>query len=136
MTIWKREISIDALAARRAHTMLETIGIEFLGVDEDSITARMPVDRRTHQPYGILHGGASAALAETLGSIAAEYATGAERVVGTDLHIHHLRQVMEGWVYGTVRPVRIGRRVQVWEIRVRDEAEKLVSMATLTTLVV
>src|SRR5690606_19798198 len=109
---------------------------EFIEFTEDAILARMPVDGRTRQPYGILHGGASAALAETLGSIAAECVMAPEKVVGIDLHVHHLRQATEGWVTGVVRPVRIGRRVQVWEIRITNEEGKDVSRATLTTMVI
>lgn len=136
MKLWKREMTLEGLNAVRKNTMLETIGIEFIAFTDDTITARMPVDHRTHQPYGILHGGASAALAETLGSIAAECAMAPDKVVGIELHIHHLRQASEGWVTGVVRPVRVGRRIQVWEITVTNAEGKEVSKATLTTMVV
>jgi len=137
--LWKENIKIDDLQRFAAGTMLETIGLEFVAVTEESITARIPVDHRTVQPYGVLHGGASATLAETLGSIAAQFVLEKpkeQRVVGIELNISHLGQATSGWVTGTVTAIRTGRRVQVWDIRIVDEAEKLVSAARLTTMVI
>ena len=136
MSIWKQTVDIAALNAARHGTMLETIGIEFTGYTDTTLSARMPVDARTVQPYGILHGGASATLAETLGSMAASCSQEDKKVVGIELNINHLRQVTEGWITGVTSAIRIGRRVQVWEIRMTDDREKLVSVARLTTLVV
>lgn len=136
MSIWKKDMSLPALNAIRPKTMLEHLGIEITAITDDSIIARMPVDHRTHQPYGIMHGGASAALAETLGSVAAECAVESDKVVGTELHIHHLRQVSSGWVAGVVTAVRIGRRLQVWDIRITDDNGNLVSVARLSTMVI
>lgn len=119
--------------------MLETIGIEFVDITDDSISARIPVDHRTIQPYGILHGGAIATLAETLGSIAAQYMLEKpyeQKVVGIELNINHLSQATSGWVMGTVTAIRIGRRIQVWDIRNVGDAGKLISVARLTTMVV
>jgi 1,4-dihydroxy-2-naphthoyl-CoA hydrolase len=136
MSIWKKDIDIALLNKNRGGTMLETISIEFTEYTDDTLSARMPVDGRIHQPYGIMHGGASATLAETLGSMAAVFALGDKKVVGIELNINHLAQVSEGWVTGVVRAIRVGRKVQVWDIRVSDEREKLVSVARLTTMVV
>ena len=136
--LWKAEIHVDQLQAHVANTMLETIGFEFISCTEDSIVARIPVDHRTVQPYGILHGGASATLAETLGSIASQYAVekpAEQKVVGIELNINHIRQVTKGWVTGTVTPIHIGRRMHVWDIRNVDDDGKLVSVARLTTMV-
>jgi 1,4-dihydroxy-2-naphthoyl-CoA hydrolase len=118
--------------------MLESIGLEFTGVTDNSIRARIPVDHRTVQPYGILHGGATAALAETLGSIATQFILDKPReqkVVGIELNISHLGMATQGWVQGEVTPIRPGRRVQVWEIRNTDEQGKLISIARLTTMI-
>ena len=136
--LWRSEIHIDKLQEYITNTMLDTIGFEFVGCTEDSITARIPVDRRTIQPYGILHGGASATLAETLGSIASQFAVekpGEQKVVGIELNINHIRQVTKGWVTGTATPIHIGRRMHVWDIRNVDDDGKLVSVARLTTMV-
>ncbi len=137
--IWKAEITVEGLQRFVAGTMLETIGLEFVAINTDSISARIPVDHRTVQPYGILHGGASATLAETLGSIAAQFVLDKPReqkVVGIELNISHLGQATSGWVIGTVTAIRIGRRAQVWDIRNVDDQGKLVSIARLTTMVV
>ena len=136
MSIWNRPIDIDNLNTYIRGTMLDLIGLEFLGVTDDSMSARIPVDRRTKQPYGILHGGASATLAETLGSMAAESVIQEDqKVVGIELNVNHLRQVTEGWLTGVVTAIRIGRRVQVWDIRMSSDDGKLVSVARLTTMV-
>jgi 1,4-dihydroxy-2-naphthoyl-CoA hydrolase len=136
MSIWKRDINIDELNRDRGGTMLDTIGIEFTGYTDDTLSARMPVDSRTHQPYGILHGGASATLAETLGSMAAVFVVKDQKVVGIELNINHLAQVTEGWVTGVVSAVRVGRRIQVWDIRIADERGRLISVSRLTTMAV
>jgi len=135
MSIWKQEIDIAQLNRERGGTMLETIGIEFTSYTDDTLSARMPVDKRTHQPYGIMHGGASATLAETVGSMAAAFTVPDQKVVGIELNINHLRQVQDGWVTGVASAVRVGRKVQVWDIRISDENGKLVSVARLTTVV-
>ena len=137
--IWKVPITLANFNARIKGTMLETIGLEFVSCTDNTISARIPVDHRTIQPYGLLHGGASAALAETLGSIAAEHVVdqpGIQKVVGIELNINHLSQATSGWVTGTVIPIRIGRRLHVWDIRNVDENGKLISVARLTTMVV
>ncbi len=115
-------------------TAVEHMGIEFTDVGEDSLAARMPVDPRTIQPYGLLHGGASVVLAETLGSAAAHHCVDADAflTVGIEINANHVRGVREGWVRGTARPLHLGRATQIWEVRVVDDADRLVCVARLT----
>lgn len=134
MSIWKIQPTLEALVRVHQNTMVEHLGIEILEIGEDFIKARMPVDRRTIQPYGILHGGASVALAETLGSVASSLSLDVNRklAVGMEINANHLRPVRSGWVFGVVRPIHLGRTTQVWEIRISDEAEKLVCISRIT----
>jgi 1,4-dihydroxy-2-naphthoyl-CoA hydrolase len=115
------------------------LGIEFTDRGDDYLVARMPVDERTVQPFRILHGGASAVLAETAGSVASVLCLdnpGREQAVGVELNISHLRSASSGYVHATVRPHRLGRRMHVWGIDIRDDAGKLVSVSRLTIAVV
>ena len=114
------------------------IGIEFVEVGADFLRARMPVDHRTHQPFGRLHGGASVALAETVGSVAAAHTIDPERfaAVGMEINANHVRPVRDGWVYGTARAENIGRTTQIWSIRIEDETGKLVCISRLTVAVI
>jgi len=114
------------------------IGIEFTELGPDYIRARMPVDERTRQPFGILHGGASVALAETLGSTGASLVIDRAkyRCVGQEINANHVRAVSEGFVIGTARPVHLGRRSHVWEIRITDEQERLVCISRITMFVI
>ena len=131
-----RSSSLEALNALSAGTAMEPLGIEFTRLGPDFLCATMPVDRRTHQPYGLLHGGASVLLAETLGSTAAMLcAAEGERCVGIEINANHLRAVREGVVTGTARPLHVGRQTQVWEIRIEDEAQRLVCVSRLTVAV-
>jgi len=131
-----RPSSLEALNALSAGTAMEPLGIEFTRLGPDFLCATMPVDRRTHQPYGLLHGGASVLLAETLGSTAAMLcAAEGERCVGIEINANHLRAVREGVVTGTARPLHVGRQTQVWEIRIEDEAQRLVCVSRLTVAV-
>ncbi|MGC8594996.1 MAG: hotdog fold thioesterase [Candidatus Kryptoniota bacterium] len=132
------EVSVKEINEFSRKTMSETIGIEITEVGEDYIKGRMPVDYRTMQPYGIMHGGASAALAETLGSIAGNFFVDQDKevVVGLELNVNHIRSVREGFVFGTARPIHIGSRTQVWDIRIEDERGRLVSVSRLTLAVV
>lgn len=133
MSIWKRPATVETLTAFSANTATEHLGIEFLEVGEDFITARVPVDKRTCQPYGLLHGGVSVVLAETLGSCAAACATPeGTRVVGLDINANHLRGATSGWVTGTTRPVHIGRTTHVWAIELRNEAGELTCVSRIT----
>src|SRR4051812_18797901 len=117
MPIWKKPISIELLAAAHKDTAPEHLGIEFLEVGDDFIRARVPVDARTKQPFGLLHGGVSVVLAETLGSCGGMYSCPDDQyVVGLDINANHLRGAKEGWVTGITRPIHIGRSTQVWQI--------------------
>ena len=117
--------------------MVKHLGIEFLDIGDDYLTARMPVDHRTHQPMGLLHGGASVALAETLGSTGAFLCVDAAQynVVGLEINANHVRGVREGFVTGVARPLHRGKTTQLWEIRITDEADKLVCISRITIAV-
>jgi 1,4-dihydroxy-2-naphthoyl-CoA hydrolase len=132
--IWQHRPTLAGLQAMSRATAVEHLGIEFTEVGDDYLTARMPVDRRTIQPYGLLHGGASVLLAETLGSAAAHCCVddGAVLIVGIEVNANHVRGVREGWVHGTARPLHTGRTTQLWEIRVVDDAARLVCISRLT----
>jgi uncharacterized protein (TIGR00369 family) len=136
MRIWKQPISVELLTASSAGTAVSHLGIEFLEVGDDFIRARVPVDHRTIQPYGLLHGGVSVVLAETLGSCGAAYAAPAgHRTVGLDINANHLKGVTQGWVTGITRPVHIGRSTQVWQIELRNEAGQLTCVSRITMAV-
>lgn len=137
--IWKQPFTIEALNSFNANTLGETLGIEFTEFGDDSLTARMPVDNRTVQPMRLLHGGASAALAETLGSVASFLCLediNKSSAVGVEINANHLSSATQGFVYGTVRPFRIGRNIHVWGIDIKDEAGKLICVSRLTIAIV
>ena len=119
-------------------TMMQAIGIRITEIGDDYVRGTLPVDARTHQPYGLLHGGASVALAETLGSFAAMLTLdpSIEAAVGLDINANHVRGVKSGIVTGTARPLHLGRGTQVWEIRIEDERGKLVCISRLTMAVI
>lgn len=133
MTIWQRPFTLEEASASRAGTMMETLGIELVEIGEDYLRARMPVDQRTRQVFGILHGGASCALAETVGSIGAYYCLDKERYysVGLEINTSHVKMVRSGFVYGTAKPFHMGRSTQLWEILIHDEAGQLISVNRL-----
>jgi 1,4-dihydroxy-2-naphthoyl-CoA hydrolase len=136
MPIWKQPISIEHLTAIHVDTAVSTLGVEFLEVGEDFIKARVPVDTRTRQPYGILHGGVSVVLAETLGSCgAASAAPPGYRCVGLDINANHLKATTSGWVTGITRPVHIGRTTQVWQIDLTNDAGELTCVSRITMAV-
>lgn len=130
-------VSLDTLNKLSANTLAENLGMEFTEIGEDWMVARMPVDHRTHQPYGLLHGGASVALAETLGSIAAHCSIDSTQYycVGLEINANHLKGVRNGFVYGTVKPIHRGRSTQVWEIRITNELQELVCVSRITMAV-
>lgn len=133
MRIWKKPISVDILTTGSLNTATSHLGIEFLEVGDDFITARVPVDERTCQPYGLLHGGVSVVLAETLGSCGAAYcAPAGHRAVGLDINANHLKGVTSGWVTGITRPVHIGRTTQVWQIELRSDTGELTCVSRIT----
>lgn len=137
MAIWRREATLEQLNLRSKETMVEHIGIRFTQLTEDHIEAVMPVDRRTRQPFGLLHGGASVVLAETLGSMAGYLCTeGEQQVVGLEINANHLRAVREGEVRGVCRSVHLGRRHQVWQIEIFDNNNRLCCTSRLTTAVI
>lgn len=136
MRIWKQTISVELLAAAAANTAITHLGIEFLEVGDDFIRARVPVDSRTVQPYGLLHGGVAIVLAETLGSCGAAFAAPeGHRTVGLDINANHLRGTTSGWVTGITRPVHIGRSTQVWQIELTNDAGELTCVSRITMAV-
>ncbi len=136
MSIWKKPISLALIAAKNAQTAAEHLGIEITEIGPDFLRGRVPVDHRTKQPFGILHGGVSVVLAETLGSIAAFYACPeGHRGVGLDINANHIRSVSEGWVTGTARAVHIGRTTQVWQIDMVNETGETTCVSRLTMAV-
>ena len=137
MTLFRRPASVADLNAMSAGTAMQPMGIEFTEIGPDFLRATMPVDARTRQPYGLLHGGASVLLAETLGSTAGGMCVeGGEGVVGIEINANHLRGVREGLVTGTARPLHVGRSTQVWEIRIEDPRGRLACISRLTLAVI
>jgi len=133
MSIWKKPVTVELLTAMSADTATAHLGIEFLEVGDDFITARVPVDTRTRQPYGLLHGGVSVVLAETLGSCGAACACpDGYRAVGLDINANHVRGTTSGWVTGTARPVHMGRTTHVWAIELHNEAGELTCVSRIT----
>jgi 1,4-dihydroxy-2-naphthoyl-CoA hydrolase len=137
MSLWKRSLSLERMTQVAEGTLVETLGIQFVELRDDALVGSMPVDTRTVQPFGLLHGGASVALAETLGSMAGQMTVDDEHmVVGLEINANHLRAVRAGLVTGVARPLHLGRSTQVWEIRITDEADTLVCVSRLTLAVV
>jgi 1,4-dihydroxy-2-naphthoyl-CoA hydrolase len=136
--IFKSIPALEEINERGATCMVGHVGIEIIEIGEDFVRGRMPVDARTRQPFGLLHGGASVVLAETLGSMAGAYTVdlSTSMVVGLEINANHLRAVTEGYVIGTARPLHLGRSTQLWDIRIEDEAGKLVCVSRLTLAVV
>jgi 1,4-dihydroxy-2-naphthoyl-CoA hydrolase len=138
MGIWfKKDLSITDFALLGKDTMGEYIGIEWAELGEDFLSARMPVDHRTRQPYGLLHGGASVALAETLGSVAAAMVVDNNKFycVGLEINANHVRSAREGFVTGIARPIHMGASTHVWDIKIYDELQKLVCVSRLTVAI-
>ena len=131
-------LSIDALNEIGKNTMFDAIGIRILEVGTDYIKGSMPVNEKTKQPMGLLHGGASVAFAETLGSIASTLLIdmGKKAPVGIEINANHIKSAREGLVYGIVRPLHVGSRTHVWEIRITDEQERLICISRLTTSII
>jgi len=133
MRIWQKPISVELLTANTRKGADERLGIEFVEVGDDYIVGRVPVDERTRQPYGLLHGGVSVVLAETLGSCGAAFSCPpGYRAVGLDINANHLRGVSSGWVTGTARPMHRGRTTHVWQIELRDEAGSMSCISRIT----
>ena len=137
-TLINPSITIEQLNSFSKNTLSENLGIEITRVGEDYIEARMPVDSRTVQPYGLLHGGASVALAETLGSIAAHCTVNdqSKHCVGLEINANHLKGVKNGFVTGIARPLHVGQRTHVWEIKITNEQNDLVCVSRITMAVI
>ena len=133
----KKEI-LRKIEERTGNTMVSTLGIEITDFGEEYLCGKMPVDDRTKQPFGLLHGGASVAFAETLGSMGAGMHVDLENysVVGIEINSSHLKAMKEGWVYGKAVPIRIGRKIQVWDIDIKDEKDNMVCKSRLTLAVI
>jgi len=132
-SIWKQPVTVQLLTEHHVGTTVAHLGIEFLEVGDDYIRARAPVDARTRQPYGILHGGVSVVLAETLGSCGAAYSVPAgTRAVGLDINANHLRSASDGWVVGTARPIHRGRTTHVWQIEIANEQGQPTCVSRIT----
>ncbi len=139
MIWWEQRLpSQDAIAADLRCGLLAHLGIEHDGTGEDWLRLRMAVDTRTHQPFGRLHGGASVVLAETVATMAGCLVVDPEKysVVGMEINANHIRAARSGWVFGTARPEALGRTVQVWSVRIEDEAGKLVCLSRMTAAVI
>ncbi len=134
MKIWQSNISLKIVNDRAKQSMPEFLGIEFVELGDDFLSARMPVNERTRQPLGIMHGGASCVLAETIGSTAAQFCVDDQQYycVGLDINTNHIRSVREGFVLGIARPFHLGKTTQVWGINISNEEGKLVSVTRLT----
>ncbi|MGO1499962.1 MAG: hotdog fold thioesterase [Marinobacter sp.] len=137
MAIWTVKPDLENLAKASVNTAVSHMGIEYTEIGDDFVRGRMPVDERTIQPFGILHGGSSVVLAETLGSMAANCCLKDPNTVavGLDINANHIRPAAKGWVYGTAKPVHIGSATQVWEIRIENDAGKLICISRLTMAV-
>jgi len=136
MPIWKKPVSVAELTTISLDTAVSHLGIEFLEVGDDFIRARVPVDPRTKQPFGLLHGGVSVVLAETLGSCGAVYASPeGHYAVGLDINANHIKSASSGWVTGVARPVHLGRTTQVWQIDMHNDAGELTCVSRITMAV-
>ena len=133
-----KEKTLKQITDRSKNTMVGNMGIELTDIGQQFICGKMPVDHRTKTPFGVLHGGSSVALAETLGSIIGGFQVDGETqtVVGIDINASHLKSVSDGWVYGKAEAVRIGRKIQVWDINIKDENQNMVCKSRLTLAVI
>ncbi len=131
-------VTVQHLNDLSANTMVSHLGIIFTEVGEDFLVAKMPVDHRTHQPLGMLHGGASVALAETLGSVAAHICVDPQRqyCVGLEINANHVKGIRDGFVYGKSTPIHVGKRTHVWEIRISNEQGDLICVSRITMAVI
>ena len=131
-----KDIPLAKLNEKNRGTIMEVIGIEYTGVGDDFLAAKMPVDHRTHQPVGLLHGGATAVLAETLGSMGSAIIVGQDfNVIGIEINANHLRSVTSGYVYGKATIIHKGKTMHVWNVEVHDDEQRLVAICRLTVLI-
>lgn len=137
MSIWIKTESLERINELRKNTLNDHMGIRITEIGEDYVKAVMPVDERTRQPLGLLHGGASVVLAESIGSLGSYLAIQPDkRCVGLEINANHLRSVASGWVTGIARPLHIGGSTHVWDIRITDDKERLVCIARLTMAII
>lgn len=137
MKIWKQEINLFEINQRGLNTLAEHLDIKFIGIGDDYLKATMPVDHRTKQPIGLLHGGASCVLAETIGSTAANYAVDEKYYcVGLDINANHMQAAHQGLVTGITRPLHIGKTTHVWQIEIFNETNKMICISRLTMMVI
>jgi 1,4-dihydroxy-2-naphthoyl-CoA hydrolase len=138
MSIWfEKDLSVEKLKNLAPGTMAEYVGIEWTEIGEDHLKAKMPVDHRTIQPYGLLHGGASCVLAETVGSVASALVIDHSKFycVGLEINANHVRGVKEGFVTGTASPLHLGNTTHVWDIKIKDDDGKLICVSRLTVAI-
>ncbi len=138
MSIWfKKSIKLADLAPFAAETMAEHLGIEWTEIGDDYIKIKMPVDERTKQQYGLLHGGASCVLAETAGSVASHLVVDSSKYscVGLEINANHIRSARQGYVYGIATPLHLGANTHVWDVKIYDELNKLICIARLTVAI-
>lgn len=136
--MFDKNIQVTDLQKFSENTMVDHLGIEFLELGDDYITARMPVDHRTHQPMGLLHGGASVALAETLGSVASTLIVDMDKFfcVGLEINANHIKSARNGFVIGKASPIHIGKKTHVWDIKITNSNNELVCVSRLTVAVI
>lgn len=134
MSIFHFQPTVQQLNDARGDDMVTHVGIEYTDIGPDFVSARMPVDHRTKQPFGLLHGGASVVLAESIGSVAANLTVNpaTHYAVGLEINANHVRSARQGWVHATARPLHIGGSTQVWDIRITDDAGNLTCISRLT----
>ncbi len=130
--------TLEQIEAFQKNTMTDHLGIKITDYGNNYICGKMPVDHRTKQPYGLLHGGASVAFAETLGSIGAgmQIDYNNQSVVGVEINASHLKSIKKGWVYGRAQPLRVGKTIQVWDINITDKDDNLICVSRLTLAVI
>lgn len=135
--MFRPEVNLESVNARHKNSMVDHLGIEVTEIGEDYMIAKMPVDHRTKQPLGLLHGGASVALAETLGSVAANCVIDLEKqyCVGLEINANHIKSAKDGYVFGTTKPVHIGRKTHIWEIKIHNEAGQITCISRITMAV-
>jgi 1,4-dihydroxy-2-naphthoyl-CoA hydrolase len=133
MKIWKSPVTLEDVQASRLNTMVDYLGIEFIEIGDQYLKAKMPVDRRTKQPHGIMHGGASCVLAETIASVAANFCVELDKFycVGLEINTSHIKMARDGFVTGIAKPLHLGRSTQLWEILIHDDKEQLISASRL-----
>jgi len=138
MSVFKPGITLEILNKLSVNTMVDHLGIIYTAIGEDYLEAKMPVDHRTHQPLGLLHGGASVTLAETLGSVAAMCCldTNQQYPVGLEINANHIKSAKDGFVFGTARPLHIGKKTHVWEVKIINEKKELVCVSRITLAVI